>query len=462
MRKNVHLRTLLGAGELMRIALWFLALFGVAVAIALFAGNNQSTVTLYWPPWRVDLSLNLVLLLLFALFMLVHGALRALAALFDLPQQALRWRTQQRERAMHVAVLGALSNLLAGRFLRARKSAQLALAQEQTLSASGHAPANSAQVRSLSHLLAAESAQALQDRASRDHHLQLALAVSSPASGGSSGGTQEGALLRAARWALYENDSDAALAALAQLPQGAGRRTAALRLKLKATRRGGQTQAALETARLLAKHRAFSISAGQSIVRGLALEAIGQAHDSAQLRRAWDALEPAERAMPELAIHAARRLMDFVDPSAQARTQQEADLTAPPLVARPASDPNADMARNWLLPVFNSFDTLSDGLRVQLALALEAGFDSLDATWLARLEVAQQKNPREAVLLYLAGMACQQRQLWGKAQQLLSQASTLLTDPGLQRSAWRALARLAEQRGDTVAAQRAYQRAASV
>ena len=45
----------------MRAALWFLALFGVAVAIALFAGNNQGTVTLFWPPWRVDLSLNLVL-----------------------------------------------------------------------------------------------------------------------------------------------------------------------------------------------------------------------------------------------------------------------------------------------------------------------------------------------------------------------------------------------------------------
>ncbi len=446
----------------MRAALWFLALFGVAVAIALFAGNNQSTVTLFWPPWRVDLSLNLVLLLLFALFVLVHGALRALAALFDLPQQALRWRTQQRERALHVAMLEALSNLLAGRFLRARKSAQLALAQEQTLAASGHAPANSAQVRSLSHLLAAESAQALQDRASRDHHLQLALAAAGPASGG----MQEGALLRAARWALYENDTDAALAALAQLPQGAARRTAALRLKLKATRRGGQTQAALETARLLAKHRAFSIAAGQSIVRGLALEAIAQAHDSAQLRRAWDALESAERAMPELAIQAARRLMAFAEVAVDVRSpspgEASGESTVPPLASRAQSDPNADLARSWLLPVFNSYDSLSDGQRVQLALALQDGFDSLDAAWLARLEMAQQKNPREAVLLYLAGMACQQRQLWGKAQQLLSQASTLLADPGLRRSTWRALAQLAQQRGDVAAVQRAYERAASV
>ncbi len=58
----------------MRAALWLLALFGVAVAIALFAGNNQGTVTLFWPPWRIDLSLNLVLLVLLGAFVLLHFA----------------------------------------------------------------------------------------------------------------------------------------------------------------------------------------------------------------------------------------------------------------------------------------------------------------------------------------------------------------------------------------------------
>ena len=107
----------------MRAALWLLALFGVAVAIALFAGNNQSTVTVFWPPYRVDLSLNLVLLLLFAAFVFLHAALGALAALFDLPRQALRWRAQQKERAVFASLLDSISHLTAGRFIRARKSA---------------------------------------------------------------------------------------------------------------------------------------------------------------------------------------------------------------------------------------------------------------------------------------------------------------------------------------------------
>ena len=54
----------------MRAALWLVALFAVAVAVALFAGNNQAVVTIFWPPHRVDLSLNLALLVLAAAMVL--------------------------------------------------------------------------------------------------------------------------------------------------------------------------------------------------------------------------------------------------------------------------------------------------------------------------------------------------------------------------------------------------------
>ncbi len=52
------------------------------------------------------------------------------------------------------------------------------------------------------------------------------------------------------------------------------------------------------------------------------------------------------------------------------------------------------------------------------------------------------------------------RQLWGKAQQLLGQAATGLQDPGLRGRACRALAQLAEQRGDEAAAAAAWKQAA--
>jgi HemY protein len=99
----------------MRAALWLLALFSVAVAIALFAGNNQGTVTVFWPPYRIDLSLNMVLLLGVAAFVLLHAALRGLSALFNLPREALRWRNQQKERTLHLMLVDAIAHLTAGR-----------------------------------------------------------------------------------------------------------------------------------------------------------------------------------------------------------------------------------------------------------------------------------------------------------------------------------------------------------
>jgi HemY protein len=415
----------------MRAALWLLALFAVAVAIALFAGNNLGTVTVFWPPHRVDLSLNLVLLLLFLAFVFLHAALRALAALFDLPRQALRWRNQQKERAMHGFLLDGLSHLLAGRFIRARKSAETALNQEKSLSSGGQPLANAGQLRTLAHLLAAEGAQALQDRTAREEHLKQALEQTSSRDAHE---TREGALMRAARWSLDDREPDAAMTWLKGLPQGAARRTVALRMKLKAARLTGRTAEALETARLLAKHRAFSAGAAQSIVRGLAIDLLDGAHDTAQLQRAWLSLEPAERLMPELAIHAAQRLA--------------------------ALGGDAHLARDWLLPVWEQQHQLDEPLKLKLVVALEAGLDSLDGAWLARIEAAQKSNPRDTALQYLAGMACMRRQLWGKAQQLMSQAAIGLRDPKLHRNAWRSLALLAEERGDRDAAAQAWKRAA--
>ena len=63
---------------------------------------------------------------------------------------------------------------------------------------------------------------------------------------------------------------------------------------------------------------------------------------------------------------------------------------------------------------------------------------------------------------YLAGITCMRLQLWGKAQQLLKQALPRLKDTTLERNAWTALAELAEQRGDAVAATDAWKKAARV
>lgn len=423
----------------MRAALWFLALFGMAVAIALFAGNNQGTITVFWPPYRLDLSLNLVVLLLALLFLTLHVALRALAALFAMPGHARRWRIQHQERALHLALLDALSHLEAGRFIRARKAAETVLARETAMTRSGETLAYSGRLRALSHLLAAESAQALQDRTAREEHFRQAL---EQASRRDAQEAREGVQLRAARWALEDHDAQAALQWLDDMPQGASRRTIALRLRLTAARMARQTRLALETARLLAKHRAFSEVAGQGILRGLALELLMTAHDPDQLQTVWSQLDAPERLMPEVAIDAAQRMLKLGG--------------------------NVEVARAWLLPIWERMvaqpGALADTQRIQLIRVLESGFalasGALESAWLTRIEQAQMANPGDSALQYLAGITCMRLQLWGKAQQLLKQSLPRLQDAGLERNAWAALAELAERRGDVVASAQAWQNAA--
>ena len=424
----------------MRAALWLMGLFAAAVALALFTGDNDGTVTIFWPPHRVDLSVNLVLLLLVGLFVLLHLALRALTAALELPRQARRWRAQQRERATHTALLDAMTQYAAGRFLRARKAAEGALAREQALVEAGDAPPHATALRTLAHVTAAESAHALQDHATRDTHLDQALKTA--ARPGTTAELREGVLLRAARWSLNDRDPAGALARLEELPTGAQRRTAALRIKLKAARQHGRIADAMDTARLLAKHRAFSPEAARSLVRSLSAELICQAHDPGQLQAVWDTLDPVERRTPELALRAAQRLLALGGDHA--------------------------VARQWLHPVWDEMlalpESFSSAQRVRLARLLEAGMlatgEASDQEWLARIETAAQANPRDPTLQYLAGMACLHRGLWGRAQMLLAQAARSLQDDGLRRHAWRALAQLAEQRGDEAAAAQAWKRAA--
>ena len=425
----------------MRAALWLMALFAVAVAAALFAGNNPGTVTLFWPPYRIDLSLNLVLLVLLGGFFVLHYALRGLAALWNIPQQARQWRLLQKERAMHTALLESLSHLVSGRFVRARKSAEYLVALEESVGKSGERLNYAGRLRAMAHLIAAESAHAVQDKPLREQHFQQSL---DHANQRDAQDVRDGVQLRAARWAFDDRDAPAAMEWLDQLPQGAARRTLAIRLRFKAARLAGKARVALETVRLLTKHRAFSETAGRSIARGLALEMLRSAHDPVQVQRVWAVLDKTEQALPEVAMEAANRLLSLGGVAAQ--------------------------SREWLLPVWDMLvqqpsgpQSLPTTQRVQLVRVLERSFgqagDAPDALWLGRIEQAQMANPRDPVLQYLAGVVCMRLSLWGKAQQLLKQSLSLLQDAELRRDAWSALATLAEQRQDAQAATEAYRAA---
>lgn len=415
----------------------WLGLAAVAVAVALWMGQNDATVTVFWLPHRVDLSLNLVLVLLLVLFVVLYLALRSLALLRSLPQQARQWRLQQRERMAHAALVDALSHQLSGRFVRARSAALEAVSQLKA--AASVQPQVSwprqAPMEALAHLLAAEAAHTLQDHAARDRHVALALAPHPHTQT-----VREGALLRAIRWAVEDRNPEAATRWLDQLSQGAARRTLALRLRLRVARMSQDHRMALDTARLLAKHRAFSKTAARSILRGLVLAVVSDTHDIGQLESAWATLDAADRQDPDVVLAAVQRLREVATP-------EEAELAQ-------------RLANEWLVPMWDAYPQLSHVQRVALVQRVAQWDTASDTVWLARAEDMQRQHPADPLLQHLAAEVFFRKQLWGKAAQLFQQASRTLPDPALRGAAWHRLAQLAEQRGDHEAALLAWKQAA--
>ena len=432
----------------MKTAIGLVALVAVAVGAALLVGSNQASVTFFWSPYRMDVSLNLFLLVLALVFVALHLAWRGLGGLFDLPREARRWRMRQQERAMHGSLLLAQSQWMAGRFLRARALALAAIEHERILSRlqtdEDPGPAHAPEVRHLAHLVVAECAHALQDRSVRDQHAQLALQVASQMTKGSA--TASAALdavhLNAARWSLIDREPTNAMLWLAKLPLGSVRRTVALRLRLKAARLSQDHRVALETARLLAKHGAFAAEPARSLVRGLLQSVLSDCHDQGQLVKVWQGLDVSEQTMPEVAVHAAQRL----------------------LVVQ--GEPGLALA--WIQPVWRDWVQSPQPWPVSLSAAVVDVIEQSlqrqapSAQWLTWVEQARLAMPRHRELQYLAGMVCLQHALWGKAQQMLSPVAGQLASPTLQRKAFAALAALAEQRDEPAVAQAMWKQSALV
>lgn len=412
----------------MRAVIWFVLLFVVAVVAATTLGGNDGLVSIYWAGHRLDLSLNLFLILLAALCFVLVTVFNAINALIGLPRRAREWRVSRRDRTAQASLREALSQYFGGRYSRAQKAAQRAL----TIQADTPELAQDNEFTVLGHLLTAGSAHRLQDRAGRDRAIERALDLArrSP----SARAAEEGARLLAAEWALDDRDADRALELLSALPTGVARRTHALRLRLQATRLGRQPQDALKTARLLAKHQGFSKEAAQGLLRSLAFESLDTARDAEQLRRVWAQLDNLDRRDAFVAARAATRAAAFGA---------------------------ADEARGWLRPFWDRLAELGADERAVLALALAEASQGLGAEWLPRLEAAAQAYGREPAIGFAVGMALADRQLWGKARRLLEDAAS---DTALQvaarRRAWLTLARIASEEGDEARAARAYESAA--
>ncbi|HMM71921.1 MAG TPA: heme biosynthesis HemY N-terminal domain-containing protein, partial [Rhodocyclaceae bacterium] len=118
----------------MRGLIWVIGLAALAVALAVAGRYNEGFVLIQWPPYRIQLTANLFVLLLIVGFLLVYWMLRLVAHTLAMPSAVAAFRARRKSRAAQRAFERALTLLFEGRYGQALRQAESAYA-------AGHAPA---------------------------------------------------------------------------------------------------------------------------------------------------------------------------------------------------------------------------------------------------------------------------------------------------------------------------------
>jgi HemY protein len=355
----------------MRVLFWFLLLAIAAVVAALAARLNAGYALLVAPPYRVELSLNLLLILIVGGFAALYFGLRAIVRTVQLPAQVRAWRRLQKKDRARAKLDAAIVALLEGRYGKARQQAEEALALPHS---SG-----------LAALVAARAAidvrqfDAAEGFLSRPETQTTSLAVSR--------------LTLSAEIALEQGQPQEALRILESLKREAGMHTAALRLELRATQAARRFADIPPVVEQLIKRGVFDAAQGEQVKIAAQREQLrALAHDAAGLHDAWSRLPESMRTQPPIARAAA---LSFL--------QLGGDREAADIVAR-------SLEREWdseLVDLYGECRVPDPTRQIEQA-----------EHWLAA-------HNQDAALLRVLGTLCQRQQLWGKAQTYLDASVAL-------------------------------------
>ncbi len=270
----------------MRWLTWALLLAVLAAAIALLLQINAGNVAFFLPPYRLDVSFNLFLLLLTGVLAVVYWGARTLQKLADFPEQVRLYRARREEIGGQQALLESVRSLLEGRFARAEKAARAAQSSSSTAAVAA--------------LLGARAAHRMQEYERRDEWLQRAEEDQR---------VDTARLVASAEMWTEQRENDAALGAIERL-QGAGaRHIHAMRIALNANLQSGRWEEALKALRALEKRGAVHpVLAGKLKVAAYRERLVAQRYDPASLEDAWNGIPAADRALPEVALEGARLL----------------------------------------------------------------------------------------------------------------------------------------------------------
>ena len=377
----------------MKALFWIIAIFALAAGLVVAARHNAGYALLVLPPYRVELSLNLLFILLSAAFVVAYVLVRTVSGTVRLPARVHAYRLARRQQRAQATLLEALQEFFAGRYAKAEKAAS------NSIRLGDHA--------ALCAILAARAAHELRAFERRDAYLAQAAKLAPD--------DDVPRVVTEAELLLDQRRYQEALDALKALPR---KHTAALRLELRAQQAARNWEQVLGLVDQLEKRGVFDAGQAEQVrVRAQAENLKRKALDDRTLAEAWQKVPARQKKDVRIAGAAAQC---FIDVGACARAHE---------IIEHSLAENWDSALVGLYAECESDDTLR---RIERA-----------ETWL-------QRQPRDAVLLLTLGRLCARQGLWGKAQSYLE--ASVAIEP--THTALFALAQLQEKLGNAEAAHR--------
>lgn len=385
----------------MKIIIWLLLLFALAVAMAL-ASHNPGYLQVVYPPYRIEMSLPLFLLALLALFVLLYFTLHFAFTVVRLPATVRRIRAERIQAKGQTATMEALSAFLEGRYAEAEKAAKKAMELGDR--------------SAIFPILAARAAHELREFDKRDAYLEAAESKSV--------GETTMRLMAATKFRLDQRQPEAALESLRELREaGVKNHVGALQLELKAHQQARNWDAVLDTINWLEKRDAVDIAVAAQMRQQAWLEKVlAQAQDEQALKNAWKAVPGEIKRRSKVAATAAQAFIELGD---------------------------CESAQQILT------GSLEDRWDSELALLYGDCYGGEVVQQIDRAERWLVQHPGDAKLLLSLGKLCLHQGLWGKAQNYLD--ASISVNP--TRAAYTALGQLAEKLQKPDEAFRYFQRA---
>lgn len=350
----------------MRALIWLIAIFLGAAALAVLAYYDHGYALFVAYPYRVQISLNLLLFLALLSYIAVYWLFRLGVSTVRMPRAAIAFPGRVRRERADAAFRQALRELFEGHFGNALKEAKKGFG-------GGDDPA-------LVALVAARAAHAMGDEKERTRWLARAAEYD--------GDAPAARLLTQARLDLDAKQYDSALEQLAEIENFGQRPIAAWRLALRAHEALGQWDEVLKTARILERNQGIPANDSRELKQRAHLgNVLARGTNGEEVLAYWNGIPPGERRGDTKIAYAAARALGLAG--------------------------NADAARKILE---KQLETDWDAELV----ALYAECPDREAQdRISRAEKWLKQHPQDAQLLLTLGRLCRNQQLWGKAQSYL-------------------------------------------